>query len=78
VLKRVRVERVLWAWAGGVPVVLSWTGPDNRWVKALAVTAKKAVAEAVYTAQYHRVLAAKLTAQHKLRHAQLSRSCSRA
>jgi hypothetical protein len=26
VLKRVRVERVLWAWAGDVPVVLSWTG----------------------------------------------------
>ena len=26
VLKRVRAERVLWAWAGDVPVVLSWTG----------------------------------------------------
>ena len=26
VLRRVRVERVLWAWAGDVPVVLSWTG----------------------------------------------------
>jgi hypothetical protein len=25
VLKRVRVNRVLWAWAGDVPVVLSWT-----------------------------------------------------
>ena len=25
VLKRVRVDRVLWAWAGDVPVVLSWT-----------------------------------------------------
>jgi hypothetical protein len=23
------VERVLWAWAGDVPVVLSWTGPDK-------------------------------------------------
>ena len=29
VLRRVRVERVLWAWAGDVPVVLSWTGPDK-------------------------------------------------
>jgi hypothetical protein len=29
VLKRVRVERVLWAWAGDVPVVLSWTGADK-------------------------------------------------
>ena len=33
---------------------------------ALAVTAKKAVAEAVYTARYHRVLALKLTAAQKL------------
>jgi hypothetical protein len=29
VLGRVRVERVLWTWAGDVPVVLSWTGPDK-------------------------------------------------
>ena len=29
VLKRVRVDRVLWAWAGDVPVVLSWTGPGK-------------------------------------------------
>jgi hypothetical protein len=29
VLRRVRVERVLWTWAGDVPVVLSWTGPDK-------------------------------------------------
>ena len=34
---------------------------------ALAVTAKKAVAEAVYTARYHRVLALKPTAAQKLR-----------
>jgi hypothetical protein len=37
---------------------------------ALAVTAKKAVAEAVYTARYHRVLTLKLTAQQKLWRAQ--------
>jgi hypothetical protein len=29
VLKRVRVGRVLWAWASDVPVVLSWTGPGK-------------------------------------------------
>jgi hypothetical protein len=29
VLKRVRVDRVLWAWAGDVPVVLSWTSPGK-------------------------------------------------
>jgi hypothetical protein len=29
VLKRVCVDRVLWAWAGDVPVVLSWTGPGK-------------------------------------------------
>jgi hypothetical protein len=29
VLNRVRVDRVLWAWAGEVPVVLSWTGPGK-------------------------------------------------
>jgi hypothetical protein len=29
VLKRVRVDRVVWAWAGDVPVVLSWTGPGK-------------------------------------------------